>query len=245
MKQTKTNCYNYSFESNWKSIKNTWKGIKVILTIKEIAADIPKGLTVDDTTISHSMAISTIFNKYFYSIANKTKLNVLFSHKHFSDFLKNRSNISFFASPTDKTEIENIISSLDSNKSVGSNNIPTKVLKIFKNDTFSQLSEIFNISFSSGVFPSILKVAKAILVHKNDYKLDFSNYCPVSLLSKIEKILERLMYNRIYKFFSDNNIIYSLQFLFRQKYSTIHALISLTESIRKNLDEGNFGCGIF
>ena len=53
------------------------------------------------------------------------------------------------------------------------------------------------------------------------------------------------MYNRIYKFFSDNNLIYSLQFGFRQKYSTVHTLISLTESIRKNLDEGNIGCGIF
>ena len=51
--------------------------------------------------------------------------------------------------------------------------------------------------------------------------------------------------NRIYKFFSDNNLIYSLQFGFRQKYSTVHALIILTESIRKNLDEGNIGCGIF
>ena len=51
--------------------------------------------------------------------------------------------------------------------------------------------------------------------------------------------------NRIYKFFSDNNLIYSLQFGFRQKYSTVHTLTSLTESIRKNLDEGNIGCGIF
>ena len=53
------------------------------------------------------------------------------------------------------------------------------------------------------------------------------------------------MYNRMYKFLSDNNLIYSLQFGFRQKYSTVHALISLTENIRKNLDEGNIGCGIF
>ena len=52
------------------------------------------------------------------------------------------------------------------------------------------------------------------------------------------------MYNRIYKFFSKNNI-YPLQFGFRQQYSTFHALISLTEDIRKNLDKGNIGCGIF
>ena len=241
MKQSKTNYFNHYFEPNWNSIKNTWKGIKSIITIKDFSADIPKSLSVDGATISNPLAISNIFNNYFSSIAGKTKLNISFSHKHFSDFLKNRSNISFFISPTDKSEIENIISSLDSNKSVGPNSIPTKILKLLKNDISSQLSEIFNISFSSGVFPSILKTAKVIPVHKKDSKLelDFSNYCPISLLSNVEKILEKLMYNRIYKFFSDNNLIYSLQFGFRQKYSTVHTLISLTESIRKNLNEGN------
>ena len=244
-KQSKTNYYNHYFEANWNSIKNTWKGIKSILNIKNTSADIPKTLTVDVTTISNLMEISNIFNNYFSSIASKTKLNISFSHKHFSDFLKNRSNISFFVSPTDKTEIENVISSLDSNKSVGPNSIPTKILKLLKNDISSQLSEIFNISFSSGIFPSILKTAKVIPIHKNNSKLDFSNYRPISLLSNIEKILERLMYNRMYKFFSDNNLIYPLQFGFRQKYSTVHALISLTENIRKSLDEENIGCGIF
>ena len=53
------------------------------------------------------------------------------------------------------------------------------------------------------------------------------------------------MYNRMYKFFSDNNLIYPIQFGFRQKYSIVHVLISLTENMRKNLDERNIGCGIF
>ena len=53
------------------------------------------------------------------------------------------------------------------------------------------------------------------------------------------------MYKRIYKFFSENNIIHPLKFGFRQQYSTFHALISLIEDIRKNLDKGNIGCGIF
>ena len=167
-------------------------------------------------------------------------------HKNiFLIFLKIDLIFSFFISPTEKSEIENIISPLDSNKLVETNSIPIKILKLLKNDIFSQLSEIFNISFSSGVFPSMLKIAKGIPVHKKDSKLDFSNYCPISLLSNVEKMLEKSMYNRIYKFFSDNNLIYSLQFGFRQKSSTVHVLISLTESIRKNLDEGNIGCGIF
>ena len=53
------------------------------------------------------------------------------------------------------------------------------------------------------------------------------------------------MYTRIFKFFNNNNLFYPLQFGFRQNYSTAHALISLTETIRKYLDEGKFACGIF
>ena len=127
-----------------------------------------------------------------------------------------------------------ITSSLNSNKSVGRNSIPTKILKLLKNDIFSQLADIFNISFSTGVFPTILKVAKVVLVYKKDSKLDFSNYWPISLLSNIEKILEKLMNNRVYNFFTKNNPVYPLQFGFRQQYSTFHALTSLTEDIRKN-----------
>ena len=118
-------------------------------------------------------------------------------------------------------------------------------MKLLKDDISSELYEIFSISFYSAVFSSILKTAKVITVHNKDSKLDFSNYRPILLSSDIEKILERLIYNRIYKIFSDNNLISSLQFGFRQKYSTVHALISLTEDIRKSLDEGNIGCGIF
>ena len=129
--------------------------------------------------------------------------------------------------------------------SVGPNSIPTRILKLLKNDISTQLADICNISFSTGVFPTVLKVAKVVSVHKKESKLDFSNYRPISLLSNIEKILERLMYNRIYKFFRENNIIDSLQFGFRQQYSTFHDLISLTEDIRKNVDKGNICCGIF
>ena len=164
---------------------------------------------------------------------------------HFSDFLKSRQQNSFFLSPTNKSEIQNITSSFDSNKSVGPNGMPIKKLKLLKNDISSQLADIFDILFFTGVFPTILKVAKVVPVYKKDSKLDFSNYRPISLLFNIEKILENLMYNRVYNFFTKNNLIYPLKFGFRQQYFTFHALISLTEDIRKDVDKGNIGCGIF
>ena len=53
------------------------------------------------------------------------------------------------------------------------------------------------------------------------------------------------MYNRLYTFLDNDNINYNLQFGFRQQYSTPHALINITEIIRKALDDGNIGCGVF
>ena len=147
--------------------------------------------------------------------------------------------------PTDKNEISLIISSLDSHKSSGPNSIPVKILKLLKNDISQQLSDIFNMSFSTGQFPSVLKIAKVIPIHKKQSRVDYTNYRPISLLSNIEKIIEKLMYKRLSNFLDINNLIYSLQSSFRPKYSTNHALINLSESIRQSLDEGSFGCGIF
>ena len=106
-----------------------------------------------------------------------------------------------------------------------------KILKLLKNDSFQQLSDVFNISFSTGQFPSVLKIAKVTFVHQKQSRsrFDYKNYRPISLLSNIEKIIEKLMYKRLSNFLDINNVIYLLQFGFRPKYSTNHALINLTD----------------
>ena len=65
------------------------------------------------------------------------------------------------------------------------------------------------------------------------------------MLSNISKLLEKLMYVRLYRFLNIFNCLSDLQFGFRAKHSTSHALISITEKIREALDTGNFACGIF
>ena len=165
------------------NIKNTWKGIKPIITIKNLSFHLPKCLSSNGSTITNQVEISNVCNNYFATIAEKTKENINPSRKYFSHFLKNRHHNSFFLSPTSKSEMLSVISSL---YSVGPNSIPIKIiLKLLKNDISSQLADIFNISFSTGVFPTILKVAKVVPVYKKGSKLDFSNYRPISLLSNI------------------------------------------------------------
>ena len=84
-----------------------------------------------------------------------------------------------------------------------------------------QLADLFNLSFVTGIFPLVLKIAKVVPVFKKDSKLDYSNYPPISLLSNVKKILEKLLYKRLHTFLN-NNVIYNLQFGFRRHYSTSH-----------------------
>ena len=53
------------------------------------------------------------------------------------------------------------------------------------------------------------------------------------------------MYERLSNFLSNNNIIYNLQFGLRRQYAIFHALNNITENIRKVVDDGNIGCGVF
>ena len=114
------------------------------------------------------------------------------------------------SSPTDKEEITNVITSFNSNNVSGPNSIPSRILFLLKNEISKQLADVFNLSFMTGVFPSVFKTAKVVPVFKKDSKLDYSNYRPISLLSNIEKILAKLMYKRLYTFLNNNNIIYNL-----------------------------------
>ena len=158
--------------------------------------------------------------------------------------LKNESNSTIIVHPTSKEEIADIIYSLNSNKASGPNSIAYRILFFLKNEISMQLVDLFNSSFVTCIFPSVLKTANVLPVFKNNSKLDSSNYHPVSLLLNTEKIVEKRMYNRLYIFLNNNNIIYSLQSGFRQHYSTSHTLINITEIIRKALHQGNSRCAV-
>ena len=169
--------------------------------------------------------IANAFNKYFVNISSTILYKIRFSRIKFHDSLPDINFNSFFIKPIDKTEIRNIILSLNPLKAVGRNSIPTKILKLLGNDISDQFSKLFNFLFSLGVSLSIVKSKKVIPMFIKESKLKCSKYLPISLLSNIDKNLERIMCNRLYEFVESRNLIYDLQFDFRQKHSTSNALI--------------------
>ena len=186
------------------------------------------------------------FNHFFTSIADEIlKKRKYAGNKSFSDYLQNPLCNSFAFQLCDELEISSIIKSLKSNKASGPNSIDPNILSLLRDDISNPLCKLFNLSFSTGKHPDLFKISKTIPIFKKGSRTVVSNYRPISLLSNLNKILEKLVHSRMYKFLDDYKCIYSLQFGFRAKHSTTHALIDITEKVRSALDNKNYACGVF
>ena len=202
--------------------------------MKQKNNDTPLLITKDEKYINDPVSITNTSNNFFTSVTEIVHSKIKFSNKLFKKFLPSEINFSFLITPTNKEEIYEMITSLNSNKACGPNSFPTKVLHILQDQISNLRATICNLSFSTGVFASILKTAKVILIHKNNSKLEVPNYRPISLLPNIDKIFEKLMHIRLIEFLEGKQILYYRQFGFRKYFSTNNAILTLLESIHKS-----------
>ena len=80
-------------------------------------------------------------------------------------------------------------------------------MKIAKEQIAEHLCFIYNLSFTTGIFPDSLKIAKVTLVYKKGSKLEGTNYRPISLLSNLDKMIEELMHKRLMGFLNDPKVL--------------------------------------
>ena len=237
---SKANHYNNFFKENKLNLLKTWDGIREIINIKKKKTNYVTSLKLNDNTITDSKAIANTFNNHFTSIAKNIEQNLITSKsKYYS------SQQTFFLAPTNEQEVLTTIKQLKRNKAFGPSSIPTKFLKLFQNELSKPISFIINLAFSTGTFPIVLKIAKLMPFFKKGDPSRCTNYRPISLLSNLSKIIEKLVHRRATDFLNQQNLFYDKQFGFRNSHSTTHALAELTEKIRQACDSGKFACGVF
>ena len=195
--------------------------------------------------ITDNKQIANTFNDFYANLGKNIEKKIPKSNKKFEEYLNMSPNYRFDAEPCDNAETLSIISNFVTNKSSGPNSIPTDILKEFIHLRVNPIKMIVNKSLAEGVFPSIFKIAQICPIYKKDDKSKCVNYRPISLLSNLSKIIERVMYNRLESYLENNNIIYDHQFGFRKSFSTEHALMSITEQIKSNFASKSYSCGVF
>ena len=136
----------------------------------------------------------------------------------------------FFLNPVTPEELLKVVSKLKITIT-DKNHIPVKIFKSIKHYVCRPLCNLINSSFSSGIFPKILKVARLTPVHKKGDRNVCENYRPISSLLFLSKIFERCLTNRILNFFEKFHLFSDKQFGFLKNRSTQDAIFDFTENI--------------
>ena len=183
--------------------------------------------------VSHQLNNSSIdtvnqaenFNKFF-SVGEELA-NAASSHSDhdFRLYMKNRVIDTIYLEPPNTNEIANALLTLSVNIAMGHDNIPAFFLKVAPYVLTPYLSYLLDYAFNNGILPDNCKIAKIIPIHKNGDQSNPSNYRPISILTCFSKIIEKLIYKRLFSFISKNKTLSSHQCEFQKKnfYSPCHS----------------------
>lgn len=245
--------FNQVLNTKSNAIKSVWKNLNGILNKKQKYGSTVNSLMISNQRIEDKHEIADAFNSYFANIGsiianNSSNMGPSADDANVDDceydVLPYRNIHSFFCSEVTANEVELHINELKNTKSTGYDDLTTQIIKLSAHVISHPLSYIFNLSFSEGVFPDLLKMAKVIPLHKSG-KLDvITNYRPISLLSNVSKILEKLMHSRLTNFLNKYDLLYEGQFGFRKNSSTAFALYDTVYTIQSNM-RNNYVMGLF
>ena len=123
--------------------------------------------------------------------------------------------------------------------------ISHKMLKICPEKIAIPLQIIFNKSLQQCKYPSKWKIGNVIAIFKKGSPSLPSNYRPISLISCLGKVMERVVFKHVYNYLHDNNLIYGYQSGFLPKFSTVHQLIEMYNCILGSLEKKELNCFVF
>ena len=160
------------------------------------------------------MELKLILNKYFTEIGPKLASSIPVSSKVFKQFM-NVSKTVLQEYALQDQELEEAFNSL--NEIPGFGDILSSVAKFCDSGVFNPLKHIFNLSLQTGIFQNGMKIARVSPIFKKGEEFFFTTYRPISMLPCFAKLLEKIMYNRLYKYLLQNNLFYEKQFGFQWK----------------------------
>ena len=224
-------------------MKNTWKILKHAIGIenKDSTLEI---LNSEGQQISNTYEIVEAFNEHFLKVrkrlADEIPQPVCLPTANID-----KANTRFEFMEISASNIVKVIKKLISGKAMGLDGIPNKALKDSAELIASSLSDLFNFSVGTKTYPDDFKVAKVTPIFKSGDKDDVNNYRPISIIPTIARVFEKLIYNQLYQYFVNNELLSNQQFGFRSLPSTALFLSKATNQWLLSLDKGCMNSVVF
>lgn len=242
IKKLKRNYERVYLEKSIKTPKSLWNAIKSITNLNQHANKCNELLNLKPTPAESVNKVNDFFANIGRSLAESIEFQNSFKNKIAP---MNTPLASLVLFDTDESEVNDVINSLKTNSAPGWDGINVCFLKLVRYTIVPIITHLINLCFAKGIFPSLLKEAIITPVYKSGSKDDVNNYRPISVLTSISKILEKIINKRLVCYLEKHNLLSSSQFGFRFGKSTEDAISSLTTMVTKELDSGNKCLAVF
>ena len=166
----------------------------------------------------------------------------VYNKKFFEKFYHNKKVVlgNFTLSHVSEEKVYKLLNKLGANKATGLDGLPARFIKDSIDYIVKPITFIVNIYISTGVVPADLKTARVVPLFKKSDKTQPGNYRPVSILSVVSKIVEKVVYEQVETYLNDKGLLYEFQSGFRPGYSTDTTLIYLSDYIKRQMDTRNY-----
>lgn len=228
--------------------KQIWNTVNEISGQKNCSQNF--SLNINGAIIKESKTVANEFNKYFLTVVREIvedhSISDNFSQLAYKNtFPDHHEQNSILLGPVLNEDVEKVIKSLKHGKSPGSDGISSTIIKHIYPAIVDVIAYLINLSFETGVFPDKLKNAVVVPIHKKGPANLFSNFRPISLLSTLSKLFEKIMKERMISFLDRNKYFSKNQYGFREGLSTELALLNFMGQVNRGINDGHNVSGLF
>ena len=240
-RSAKLNYYQEKCKLYKQNTKKLWGLINETVKKTKHQGSIIPSITVNGIRLNKAKDITNSFREFYSTLGTELAGRILPGTTTIENNISRIPNqlSSLALNGTTVAEVEHLINQLLNKSSHGYDDISNTMLKSLCKSISFPLCKIFNDSILEGIFPTSMKQSEVIPLYKGKEMDDRINYQPISLLITVSKVLEKIIYKRLYSFLNANSTLFTSPYSFRKNHSCEHAILELTHHIlqAKNIGE--------
>ena len=237
IKQAKKRYFSDNLKTSKGNPRKTWNLINELTSRNTSKSSNILEIQVDNRTISTPGDMAEALNDHFTNIGQVLAQEVPAAEVN-PEFYLSHTDKAFCLKTPSLDVVINLLRNIDEKKATGLDMIPSKLLKMAASIVTPSLTAIFTKSIITGVYPTEWKMARVTSVFKKGVKSNLNNYRPISVIPVVLKVFEKIVYDQLYQYLNDNQLLSSCQSGFRTLHSTLTALLEATNSWSVNIDNG-------
>ena len=248
-RKAERNYYKKKIAESWNNIKEQWNILRRVMGKVNNKSEFPSAFQHEGAWLADKQEIADGINEYYSNVGPNVNKSVGRSQKSPMYYLsKHRTRVTqeMLESDFNEEDVLNACQLLYPKSSCDAYGLSQKVILQDMDIISPMFVHLINLSVSSGICPDMSKLAKVIPVYKNKGEnYIFSNYRPISMLPVFSKIVEKLIYNKIFSFLVRYEILFKSQYGFRKGHNTTQATLDFLQTVESALKSNEFAIGVF